>query len=65
MPDLLELDSDVVTACLRKFGSYTIEQDAPHKLSIKSGSTSVLDVQTPQGKKWTVYVAVNIIEEDV
>lgn len=64
MADLLQLDSNTVTACVRKFGSYTIAQDAPHKLSVKSGNATVLDVQTPQGKKWTVFVVVNIIEED-
>lgn len=50
MPDLLVLDSEVVAACIRKFGSYTIQQNAPHKLNIKSGSTTLIDAQTPQGK---------------
>ncbi len=64
MPDLLVLFEREIEAQTIKYGTYTIEQNSPHKLNVKSGSTTVCDAQRPQGKKWTVQVVVNIIEVD-
>lgn len=61
----LELNSSVVSAKTQKQGSGVYTAASEEEFKIELGGDTILEIEVPEGKKWTALsIHINIDEED-
>lgn len=61
----IELNSNIVSPKTQKHGSGVFTATSEQEFKIELGGDTILEVEVPEGKKWTALsIHINIDEED-